>query len=273
MTAAPGAVAEDGTGGTVVRVADGDTIVAMVGGLEERIRFLNIDTPEVGSCLAGAATKFTAARLPEGAAIELAYDRDLRDPYERLLAVVRPVGGTWLSVDLAANGLGFPLTIAPNDTFQSAVENASATARHRGLGLFDATLGCTPVSRAKTAREFVNRAQSMPAGTQAQYNRVNGVLDRAGRKLDLLVPRQYGVLAPAFRSWLGSLKRPVRAFIRSVRATKAQQWKNAQKAPSKSPGNDSADNTSSGGWWPPGVPRDYTGPRCYQAGGVIWYPC
>lgn len=257
----------------MVRVADGDTIVAMVGGVEERVRFLNIDTPEVGSCLAGAATKFTSSHLSEGADIELGYDRDLRDPYERLLAVVRPVGGEWLSLDLAANGLGFPLTIAPNTAYHSAVTNASVNARRRGLGLFDPTLGCTPVSRAKAARQFVTQAQSMPAVTRAQYIAVNGVLDRASNKLELLVPRQYGVLAPSFRSWLGALKRPVRVFISSVRASKAQQWKNAQKPPSKNSSNGGDDNTSSTGWWPPGVPRDYTGPRCYEGGGVIWYPC
>ena len=26
-------------------------------------------------------------------------------------------------------------------------------------------------------------------------------------------------------------------------------------------------------WWPPDVSQSYTGPRCYQPGGVIWYPC
>ncbi|WP_165807016.1 thermonuclease family protein [Nocardioides currus] len=270
-TPGAGARAVAGASGSTVRVADGDTIVAVVGGVEERVRFLNIDTPEVGRCLAGAATKFTSSRLPEGGAIELGYDRDLRDPYERLLAMVRPAGGTWLSVDLAAEGLGFPLTVAPNTAYKSAVETASSTARRRGVGLFDPTLPCTPIARAETARGFVGRAQSMPAGTQAQFHAVNGVLDRAGKRLELLVPMQYGIVTPSFRAWLMALKRPVLASIKTVRASKAQQWKNAQKAASESSSN--GDNTSSGGWWPPGVPRNYTGPRCYEPGGVIWYPC
>lgn len=268
-------MADVGATATVVRVVDGDTILAVVDGVEERVRFLNVDTPEVGACLAGAASKLTESRLPSGALIELAYDRDLRDFYDRLLAVVRPAGGVWLSVDLAANGLGFPMKIAPNDAFYSEVATASDAARRRGLGLFDPTLACTPVSRTRAASQLVNQARSMPARTRSQYQAVTGVLNRAEGKLELLVPRRYGVLAPSFSSILTTLKRPVRVALRSVRAAKASQWRDAQKPPSgggsSSSGGD--DDGGDGGWWPPGVPRDYTGPRCYQPGGVIWYPC
>ncbi len=33
------------------------------------------------------------------------------------------------------------------------------------------------------------------------------------------------------------------------------------------------DGGGGGGWWPPGVPLDYTGPRCYAPGGGTWSPC
>ena len=57
--------------GTSARVVDGDTIVAAVGATEERVRFLNVDTPEVGTCLADKATSFTTRALPAGQSIVL----------------------------------------------------------------------------------------------------------------------------------------------------------------------------------------------------------
>ena len=50
----------------------------------------NIDTPEMGTCLAQQAKAFTQDRLPVGARPELAYDVERYDRYGRLLAVVTP---------------------------------------------------------------------------------------------------------------------------------------------------------------------------------------
>ena len=119
--------------------------------LEERIRFLNIDTPEVGTCMADRATAFTKRELSSGQTIELRYDRDLRDPYDRLLALVRPTAGEWLSVSLAESGLGFPLSIAPNSAYYGRVAAAAGRAKREGVGMFSPRRSCTPVARAKRA--------------------------------------------------------------------------------------------------------------------------
>src|SRR5699024_4494525 len=56
--------------GEVVRVIDGDTLVALVGGEETTIRLLNVDTPETKDpdepvqCLGPEATEFLTERLP-----------------------------------------------------------------------------------------------------------------------------------------------------------------------------------------------------------------
>ncbi|WP_416954299.1 thermonuclease family protein [Nocardioides sp. T5] len=271
--------------GTVTRVVDGDTIVASVGGVEERVRFLNIDTPEVGTCMADKATGFTSRQLPAGAPIDLRYDRDLRDPYERLLALVKPQGSEWVSVSLAERGLGFPVSIAPNSTYYARVVSAANRAKRTGAGMYSPKRSCTPVSRARRANAMVTQAQGAPVRSKAQYDAANRKLDQALALLALASASRYGVSSTYFGSYTKSLRVPVQRRIRSVRAAKARQWnivrnqqqnqqnqQNQQDQQNNSDDNHTPSN-SNNGWWPPGVPLSYTGPRCYEPGGVIWYPC
>lgn len=272
----PPATAAPSADGTVTRVADGDTIVASVGGVEERVRFLNIDTPEVGTCMADEATGFTSDQLPAGAPIDLRYDRDLRDPYERLLALVKPQEGEWVSVSLAERGLGFPVNIAPNSTYYARVVNAADRAKRTRVGMFSPGRSCTPVSRARRANAMVTQAQGAPVRSKAQYDAANRKLDQALAVLALASASRYGVSSTYFVRYTKSLRVPVQRRIRSVRAAKTRQW-NIVRNQQQNQQNNSDDNhtpsNSNNGWWPPGVPLSYTGPRCYEPGGVIWYPC
>jgi micrococcal nuclease len=269
-TAAPSA------DGTVTRVVDGDTIVASVGGVEERVRFLNIDTPEVGTCMADKATSFTSRQLPAGAPIALRYDRDLRDPYERLLALVKAQGGEWVSVSLAERGLGFPVSIAPNSTYYGRVVSAAKRAKRTGAGIFSPKRSCTPVSRARRANAMVTQAQRTSIRSKSQFDAANRKLDQALALLALASASRYGVGSTYFLRYTKSLRVPVQRRIRSVRAAKARQWNivRSQQQNQQSNGDDNhTPSNSNNGWWPPGVPLSYTGPRCYEPGGVIWYPC
>jgi micrococcal nuclease len=80
--------------GTVTRVVDGDTVHVNVGGRDEKVRLIGIDTPEVGQCDAGKATTL-ARRLSQGRAVKLVGDstQATRDRYGRLLAYVWLPGG------------------------------------------------------------------------------------------------------------------------------------------------------------------------------------
>ena len=140
---------DDGSGeGTVVRVIDGDTLVAVVAGEETTIRLLNIDTPETKhpdlpvQCLGPEATDFLAERLPAGTEIELEYDEERLDRYDRTLAGVYE-SGSLVNAEIAAEGLGVPVYFEPNDRFLPEVEEAAATAQSEGLGLFSAATECT----------------------------------------------------------------------------------------------------------------------------------
>ena len=138
---------DDGKG-VVVRVIDGDTLIAQVAGEETTLRLLNVDTPETKhpdlpvQCLGPEATEFLAERLPAGTEIELEYDEERLDRYDRTLAGVYE-SGSLVNAEIAAEGLGVPVYFEPNDRFLPEVEEAAATAEVERLGLFSAAIECT----------------------------------------------------------------------------------------------------------------------------------
>jgi micrococcal nuclease len=97
----------------LVRVVDGDTIRVRLEGVEERVRYIGIDTPERDERCFVAATRANAELLDDGP-LRLEFDRDRRDRFGRLLAYVH-AGDTFVNLQLLRRGLADPLTIAPND--------------------------------------------------------------------------------------------------------------------------------------------------------------
>ena len=70
---------------TVVRVIDGDTIVVMYRGEEERVRLIGIDTPENNEVGADKATIFTREMIEgAGSQVYLATSGNDRDQFGRL---------------------------------------------------------------------------------------------------------------------------------------------------------------------------------------------
>src|SRR3954466_5595654 len=118
--------------GVVTRVVDGDTIHVALGGRDETVRYIGIDTPESVKpgtpieCFAKAASAANA-RLVEGRSVRLDYDAEQRDRYGRLLAYVYRRGdGAFVNADLVRDGYARTLTIPPNVRF---AERFSALAR------------------------------------------------------------------------------------------------------------------------------------------------
>lgn len=121
--------------GVVGRVIDGDTVELTSG---ERIRYLLVDAPEAGSSAGechGAAAREANRALVEGRVVELRYDVECRDRYERLLAYVSAEGQE-VNSQLVQQGHACVLRIPPNGTERlaefRALERAAAAAR-RGL--------------------------------------------------------------------------------------------------------------------------------------------
>jgi micrococcal nuclease len=129
----------------VVSVVDGDTIVVRVGGRQEHVRLIGIDTPETVApnkpvmCFGKEASQETAALLPPGTDVELVRDVEARDDYGRLLAYVyRAPDRLFVNLRLAEQGFADALSIAPNTTYAGAFRAAVAAARAARTGLWGA---------------------------------------------------------------------------------------------------------------------------------------
>lgn len=129
---------------TVEKIVDGDTIDVRLDGETTRIRFLNVDTPEIGrdgapaECLAEEARQYLADRLPIGSVVELEFDQERLDKYGRSLAGVF-VDDSLINAEIAREGLGRAVDIAPNHRFYSEVAEAEREANEAKRGL--STLG------------------------------------------------------------------------------------------------------------------------------------
>ncbi len=100
------------TEGVVERVLDGDTIVLSTG---EHVRYLLVDTPEVHEpvgCFGAEASDFNRS-LVEGKTVQLTYDVECTDRYDRLLAYVE-LDGRSVNELLLTRGFACVLQISPN---------------------------------------------------------------------------------------------------------------------------------------------------------------
>lgn len=139
--ARPEGVPADAQHAEVARVVDGDTLRARVDGMEEPVRLLNIDTPELREeggpqCGAQAASDRLAELAPPGETIWLAADAEDRDRYDRLLRGVYDHQGRLLNGLLAREGWAQPLLIEPNDRFHEQVSAQADRARHEQAGVW-----------------------------------------------------------------------------------------------------------------------------------------
>ncbi len=127
---------------TVTRVVDGDTVVASIGGGEEYVRYIGVDTPETVKpgtpvqCYGQPASHFNHA-LVEGRRVRLVFDRERRDRYGRLLAYVY-LGRRFVNALLVQRGYARTLTIYPNVAHAALFARLQAAAGRAGRGLWSA---------------------------------------------------------------------------------------------------------------------------------------
>lgn len=126
----------------VLDVTDGDTIRVLLGGEEESVRYIGIDTPESVApgepveCF-GPAASAANLRLVGGETVALAFDDERRDQYGRLLAYVY-VGDTFVNAELVRDGFARTLTISPNTDFAAFFDRLVGRAGAAGRGLWGA---------------------------------------------------------------------------------------------------------------------------------------
>ena len=144
---APAAGGGAGEPARVVRVVDGDTIIARVDGDEGRVRLLGVDAPESVTpdrpvqCFGPESAAEARRLMPEGARVALAFDpsQGREDRFGRLLAEVTREGAT-MTVNERLVGGGFAEVFRGDGRgrLQPLLRAAERRARDAGLGLWGA---------------------------------------------------------------------------------------------------------------------------------------
>lgn len=135
----------------VERVVDGDTLKLASG---ERVRLIGIDTPEMHesgklyrdsrrSGQDAAAIKELGRRsylftkgLVEGRTVRFEFDVEKRDTYNRLLAYVYLLDGTFVNAEIVKNGYASVMTYPPNVKHADEFLRLYRQARDNKLGLW-----------------------------------------------------------------------------------------------------------------------------------------
>ena len=126
----------------VLRVVDGDTLRVRLGGVEERLRYIGIDTPEMQSDerpaepLAEEARDFNAGLVDQG---RLCLEKDVsdRDQYRRLLRYAWLDDGRMVNEELLEAGMARVVTFPPDVRYHDArLLPAQRAASRAALGIW-----------------------------------------------------------------------------------------------------------------------------------------
>lgn len=164
---------------TIVRIVDGDTIVAKVAGQEQRIRLILVDTPESvhpnsakNNEYGKMASSFTSSVLKEGQTIYLQKDVSETDRYGRLLRYVwlsqptdvdseTEVRAKMYNARLLLEGYAQIATFPPDIKYVDMFTKFQREARenNRGLWGYEQTVN-TPVQQIKTTGKYIGSIKS-----------------------------------------------------------------------------------------------------------------
>lgn len=126
----------------VTQVVDGDTIHVLLDGRTERVRLIGVDAPEIdhpdqpAECFGEESASFSQRSL-EGQRINLEFDVERRDRFDRLLAYVF-LSGELFNATLVSRGFAIERAYPPNLARQEELRIAEREARRNRRGLWGA---------------------------------------------------------------------------------------------------------------------------------------
>ena len=139
---------------SLVRVVDGDTIVISKDGKEEKVRFLEVNTPESvhsdeskNNAYGDMASDYTKNKLSDVSTIYLEYDKEKYDRYGRTLAYIwlkedvdpsspEDIKAHCLNAQLLMDGMAECVIYAPNDKNETLFRELEQTAINESTGLW-----------------------------------------------------------------------------------------------------------------------------------------
>ncbi|WP_054028054.1 thermonuclease family protein [Bacillus sp. FJAT-28004] len=142
---------------------DGDTFKIKTGSSETTIRLLYVDTPETKKQdspvepFGPEASAFTEKLLTESQEVRLTFDKELKDRYDRTLAIVELKDGRILNEALIEEGLAKVLIVEPNVKMENAYKQLEQQAEQAKQGLWsnDAEISHTSFPVKKAARSGI----------------------------------------------------------------------------------------------------------------------
>ncbi|MES0362120.1 MAG: thermonuclease family protein [Anaerolineales bacterium] len=144
----------------VIQVIDGDTIEVFLNEKAYRLRYIGIDSPEIG--MPGSEEATEANRdLVSGQILELESDISNTDQHGRLLRYVYLSNGTLVNAELVALGYAVAVAYPPDIKYQEMFEAKQLEAQENGLGLWiTPTAAATLVSEEYAAIVVIDPACS-----------------------------------------------------------------------------------------------------------------
>lgn len=130
---------------TVVRVVDGDTLIARRGGGDLRVRLIGVDAPESVQpdapveCFGRRASRELSRLLPAGTTVRAAYESGGRqDQYGRELWDVWTPRGTFVQARLVRRGVAEARAYRPQTEHADYFDSLERVAREDATGLWGA---------------------------------------------------------------------------------------------------------------------------------------
>lgn len=148
----------------VIRVIDGDTI-EIEGGVH--VRYIGIDTPEVGQCLADQATAENS-QFVAGKDVKLETDIEKYDKYGRLLAYVF-VDNIFVNKKLVQDGFAMVTTYPPDVKYVDQYLAAQKEAKDAGRGLWSQNPCPTPISTATSSNQCTIKGNISSSGEKIYH--------------------------------------------------------------------------------------------------------
>lgn len=128
----------------LVRVIDGDTLVATVAGTEESVRLLGVNAPEIGECF-GQEAKRALEELVADRGLTLERDHTDRDASDRLLRHVY-ANGDYVAEHLVEGGFALAHAVGDDRSHADRLERAEQSAKGAGAGWWGPE-ACGPARR------------------------------------------------------------------------------------------------------------------------------